>query len=118
MSDAGDGFAADRRRDIASMGESEELPPRTDCVADNLSGLSPNDDLLAVVTFEGQCESREADPPYAEKVGTKSWDVSNVLPYMGVWSLPTLAWEGDGDGPNSFDREMACASYDDGVFTS
>jgi len=34
------------------MGESEELPTRTDCVADKLSGLSPNDDLLAVVTFE------------------------------------------------------------------
>jgi hypothetical protein len=52
MSDAGDGFAAVGRRDVASMGESEELPTRTDCVADKLSGLSPNDDLLAVVTFE------------------------------------------------------------------
>ena len=68
------------------MGESVELPTRTDCVADDLASLCSNDNLLTGVNFERQCESRRADPPHAEKVAAQPRDVRHVIPYVGIRS--------------------------------
>ena len=100
------------------MGESVELPTRTDCVADDLASLCSNDDLLTGVTFERQCESRRADPPHAEKVAAQPRDVRHVIPCVGVGSLAPLGWKRDGDGADSFDGEVTHATDDDRALTS